>query len=126
MKNCLNTVQKVKICTMLVCTIGFGYLITPMHVSAYDCPPTAGGVCDGIDSGEAGVMDIIVNITGFLMWAVGAAAVVLIIVGGLRYILAAGNDQQVAGAKKMIIGALVGLGIAVMSLAIIGLVRGAF
>lgn len=115
---------------MIACTVvGFGCLVAPTYVSAvYKCPDNAEVFCD--DDGEVGsetsVADIIVNITGLLMWAVGAAAVVLIIIGGLRYILAAGNDQQVAGAKKMIIGALVGLGIAVMSLAIIGLVRGAF
>jgi hypothetical protein len=40
---------------------------------------------------------------------VGIIAVVMIIVGGLRYITSAGNDTGVAAAKKTILYALIGL-----------------
>jgi hypothetical protein len=40
---------------------------------------------------------------------VGAVAVIMIIVGGFRYVISSGNDQAVSGAKNTIIFALVGL-----------------
>ncbi len=48
----------------------------------------------------------IINILSLL---VGAVAVIMIIVGGFRYVTSAGNDSATAGAKKTILYALVGL-----------------
>lgn len=49
---------------------------------------------------------------------IGALAVIFIIVGGIRYILAAGDSSKIAGAKNTILYAIAGLVIAVLAFAI--------
>lgn len=80
--------------------------------------------CDNIDSNlcptenSSWLVSLIGNATKWLMYAVGIASIIFVIVGGLRYILAAGNDQQLAGAKKTIIGSIIGLAVAILSITI--------
>lgn len=51
------------------------------------------------------------QIVNLLSVVAGVIAVIMLIVSGLRYVTSAGNDQAVAGAKKSILYALVGLAI---------------
>ena len=48
----------------------------------------------------------IINILSIIA---GVIAVIMLIVGGVRYVTSAGNDQAVAGAKRTIMYALIGL-----------------
>ena len=50
---------------------------------------------------------------------VGALALLMIVISGLRYILAGGDAQKTAGAKQGIVYALVGLAIALLAQAIV-------
>lgn len=63
------------------------------------------------------VLDVISVIAGFI-------AVIMIIVGGLRYIVSGGNDQAVASAKNNILYALIGLVIVALAQAIVHFVLG--
>lgn len=47
-------------------------------------------------------------INGLLLFA-GAVAVLFLIIGGFRYVVSAGNPDQVEGAKKTILYAILGL-----------------
>lgn len=58
---------------------------------------------------ENRVEEIITTIINILSAIVAAIAVVMIIVGGFRYVLSGGNDSNVQSAKNTIIYALVGL-----------------
>jgi hypothetical protein len=53
---------------------------------------------------------------------VGALALLMIVVSGLRYVLAAGDPQKISKAKRGIIYALVGLAIAIFAQAIVSFV----
>lgn len=52
---------------------------------------------------------LIKNIINVFSLVVGVVAVVMIIVGGFRYITSGGNDSSVSGAKNTILYAIVGL-----------------
>jgi hypothetical protein len=54
----------------------------------------------------------------------GAIAVLMIVIGGLRYIFARGNTEATAQAKGMISHSLIGLIIAAMAAAIVNFVLG--
>lgn len=100
--------------------------LSPVHAQA---------VPSGIDSGvkqadqggprslfsEGGVFDRIVTAILFL---VGAFSVLMLIVGGVRYVISSGNQDQVQGAKNTIIYALVGLAIALLAYAIVQFIIG--
>ena len=53
---------------------------------------------------------------------IGAVALLIIVISGLRYVVAAGDPQKTAEAKKSILYALVGLAVALAALSIVTLV----
>ena len=55
------------------------------------------------------------SVVGLLSIIVGAAAVIMIIVSGLRYITSGGDSGKVAGAKNALIYALVGVAVAALA-----------
>ena len=61
----------------------------------------AGGTCDP-DQGDAGFSTIIRTIISVLSIVVGAVAVIMIIVGGFRYVLSGGDSNATKGAKDTI------------------------
>lgn len=52
----------------------------------------------------------------------GVTAVVFIIVGGIQMLLAGGNEDQIGKAKKTIMWAIIGLIVAILSVAIVQIV----
>jgi hypothetical protein len=74
------------------------------------------------DSGDLNtLLTHIINIFSVL---VGAIAVIMIVIGGFRYVISSGNDQAVSGAKNTIIFALVGLVIVALAQFIVHFVIG--
>lgn len=53
---------------------------------------------------------------------IGAVALLIIVISGLRYVVASGDPQKTAEAKKSILYALIGLAIALAALSIVTLV----
>ena len=66
--------------------------------------------------GDEGVFT---TITDLLLYTVGILSVIMLIIGGLRYVLSAGNPTTVAAAKNTILYAIVGLIVAILAYAII-------
>ena len=64
------------------------------------------------------------SIIDLLVLFIGVAAFVLLVVGGLRLILAAGNDNEIQTAKRMVTYAIMGLAVALMAYLIVVFVRG--
>lgn len=82
------------------------------------------GVKDATPSGAGTVplATLIKNIVNILLFVVGVASVIIIIIGGLRYVTSAGDSSQISGAKNTILYAVVGLVVATMAFAIVNFV----
>jgi len=65
-------------------------------------------------------------ITNLILYIAGAAAIIMIVIGGLRYVLSAGNPSAVNDAKNTILYSVIGLAIAVSAYAIVNYVLTAF
>lgn len=92
-----------------VLAVGFAALPaqTSYAASAKDEVCAAIGSCDAnSDKKISGVFASVINILSAI---VGAVAVIMIVIGGFRYIVSAGDSNSVGGAKNTIIYALVGL-----------------
>ena len=72
--------------------------------------------------GNAGVLTTVTNV---LLFVVGALSVIMLIIGGLRYVISGGNSTAVTAAKNTILYAIVGLVIAFLAYAAINFVLGA-
>lgn len=66
-----------------------------------------------------GTNSIFKRIIDILLFLVGAVAVIMIIIGGLRYVLSGGDQAAVKNAKNTILYAVVGLIIAILAFAIV-------
>ncbi len=73
--------------------------------------------------GSAGIFQTITNV---LLYILGAISVIMIIIGGLRYVISGGNSTNVTAAKNTILYAIVGVIIALLAYAIINFVLGSF
>lgn len=57
------------------------------------------------------------NVANTLIFIVGAIAVIMLIIGGLRYVLSSGNKEAVEGAKNTILYAIIGIIVAILAFA---------
>ncbi len=91
-------------------------------------------ICNGIglaDNGSGSCGDngmqfqkVLNNVVNFLSIAIGIAAVLMIVIGGLRFITSGGDANKVTGAKNTIVYALIGLVIVVLAKTIVFFVIG--
>lgn len=72
------------------------------------------------------VVTLIQKIGGWLLLLAGALAVVFLIIGGIRYLVSAGNSTQAEAAKKTILYALGGLIVIVISAFAVNLIMSLF
>lgn len=63
-----------------------------------------------------------VNVVRYLMTFLGIIATVVILLGGFKWMVAGGNEDKVAEAKKLIIAGLIGLVIIIAAYAIVQIV----
>ncbi len=113
------------ILTVLVCAAMLG----PAFVRAQDLDPK--GTNYGLDEftnvgigQETDLKATIAQIINIVLGFLGIVAVVIIIIGGFRWMTAAGNEEQVEGARKMIVQAVAGLVIIFMAWVIAAFVIG--
>jgi hypothetical protein len=85
------------------------------------CPVDAKGVSQ---CGVANINNLFSSVSRLLLFIIGAIAILMIIIGGLRYVLSAGDPKATASAKDTILYAVVGLVIAASAYAIVSFVTG--
>lgn len=66
------------------------------------------------------------TLTNTLLFVVGALSVLMIILGGMRYVLSGGNTTSVTAAKNTILYAVVGLIVCIFAYSIIDFVIDSF
>ena len=77
-------------------------------------------VCKG--TGENALFGLIQKIINLLLIVIGIIAVIMIIIGGIKYTTSNGDQAQVTSAKNTILYAVVGLVVAIMAYAIVNFV----
>ncbi len=115
--------------SILVAALSLAVMAAPLAQAA-----GFGGVQGGADSargddqtaelfGQAGIFRTITNV---LLFILGAISVIMIIIGGLRYVVSGGNATAVTAAKNTILYAIVGVIVALLAYAAINFVLASF
>ena len=78
--------------------------------------------CDGCPENLFGDDGIFKQITNTILYIVGVVAVIMLIIGGIKYLISGGDSKKVTDAKNTILYAIIGLVIAVLSFAIVNFV----
>lgn len=99
---------------------------------------TTCNISGGIEAGAAcaaptgardnlfGIGGIFSQIANTLIFLVGAIAVIMLIIGGLRYVTSNGEAASIKGAKDTITYAIIGIIVAILSYAAVSFVIGRF
>ena len=66
------------------------------------------------------------TITNVLLFLIGAISVIMLIVGGLRYVVSGGDSTAVTNAKNTILYAIVGIVVAILAYAVVTFVITSF
>lgn len=82
-------------------------------------------ICKGKDGKLFGPGSVWNNILNTITFIIGAVAVVMIVIGGFRYVISQGDAKAVSDAKNTILYAVVGVIIAVAANAIVNFVLSA-
>lgn len=90
-----------------------------------------GGIQDGADQAktdeqQTDLVSQIQVITNTMLFAIGVVAVIMLVIGGFRYIFSGGNNQSVTAAKDTILYAVIGIVVALLAYAIVNFVLGQF
>ena len=75
--------------------------------------------------GEGSIRRLALRIVNFFLGFLGILAVIMVIYGGVTYVTAAGNDESIGNAKNIIMYALIGIIVILLSFAIVNTILGA-
>ena len=81
--------------------------------------------CDGCPSDLFGETGAFRKITNTVLFVVGVIAVIMLIIGGIKYVVSGGDSKKVTDAKNTVLYAIIGMVIAVFSYAIVTFVLSA-
>lgn len=126
-----STLKKLSLGLMIVPMLALG-----LSIFTGDVQPVAAfdrSINEGVDAArgesqpdslfeEGGIFRTVTNI---LLFIIGAVAVIMLIIGGIRYVVSGGDQSAVTGAKNTILYAIVGIVVAILAYAAVEFVTGA-
>ena len=100
--------------------IGLTALFVVPEVSALTLQEGAEAArCDGCPGNLFGNTGVFKQVTNTILYIVGIVAVIMLIIGGIKYVVSGGDSKKVTDAKNTILYAIIGLVIAFLSYAIV-------
>lgn len=123
---------------LFVPMVAMGFALTP----AFSAQVGALGVSDGAGTAKGdeqatclfgsegvaceGKTPMFKTITNVLLFIIGAVSVIMLVIGGIRYTVSAGDSSAVTAAKNTILYAIIGIVVAILAFAVVNFVIGAF
>lgn len=142
LKHITSTLKNISLtAALLISTLGAPMLVPAGVSAAPPAPapstPTATNPSDSICQGVKGatgqsncdgssLTTLFRNIINILLFVIGLIAVLMIIIGGIRYVVSGGDQSAITGAKNTILYAVVGLVVAMLAFAIVNFVVSKF
>ncbi|MBR3180441.1 hypothetical protein IKG16_00930 [Candidatus Saccharibacteria bacterium] len=78
--------------------------------------------CDGCPADLFGNSGVFKQVTNTILYIVGIIAVIMLIIGGIKYVISGGDSKKVTDAKNTVLYAIIGLVIAFLAFAIVNFV----
>ena len=102
--------------------------IDPTSIGTSENPALAGAEAaraSGMPADLIGADGVFTKITNTILYAVGIISVIMLILGGIRYVVSGGDSKKVTDAKNTIMYALIGMAIVALSSVITAFVSNA-
>ena len=84
-----------------------------------ECGVNAAG--DGLKN-KSSLESVVRSVINTMLFLIGIISVIMLIVGGIRYVISGGNQSQVEGARNTILYAIIGLVVAFVAWGIVNFV----
>lgn len=114
--------------TLLVFALMIGaislFSALPVATGAILNPGDSPGAVSEATGGETSVRSLVLTIVNYFLGFLGLLAVIMIIYGGVTYVISAGNDEAIGNAKKIIMYALIGIIIILLSFVVVRAILG--
>ncbi|HEX6416030.1 MAG TPA: hypothetical protein VFZ62_00715 [Candidatus Saccharimonadales bacterium] len=110
--------------TLSVASIVFAPFSMAFEQTMQDGADSARGIDQAVDL--FGASGIFTTVTNVLLFIVGAISVIMVVIGGLRYVLSGGNSSNITTAKNTILYAIVGLIVSLLAYALVNFVITSF
>ena len=78
--------------------------------------------CDGCPSDLFGNTGVFRQVTNTILYIVGIIAVIMLIIGGIKYVVSGGDSKKVTDAKNTVLYAIIGLVVCFLAYAIVNFV----
>jgi len=109
--------------------VGLG--ITSALVTAGTVLATNQDAQEGINAAKGNLQttsltDSVANVTNIMITIIGIVSVIMLIIGGFRYVLSGGDQKGTSAAKDTILYAIIGVVVALLSYSIMNFVIGQF
>lgn len=97
----------------------------PIAGAAVISPEDNPAAIANLTGGESSLRRLVLRIINYFLGFLGILAVIMVIYGGVTYVTAAGAEDKVGEAKKIIMYSLVGIIIILLSFALVNTILGA-
>jgi len=90
--------------------------------TASTCDPNSGYFCNPLNTGGSGtdtIADVLILGVKAILSLIGIFALLFIVIGGVKYTVAAGNEDTMQSAKHTITSAIIGLALSMVSYGIV-------
>lgn len=124
----IKTYKQALLGLLIAPVLAFGALaLAPVTPASAVCDETNPSLSSGVDCakptgasgtlfGEGSIFTTVVNI---LLFIIGIIAVIMLIIGGIRYTLSGGETKAVQDAKNTILYAIIGIVVAFLAYAVV-------
>ena len=120
--------KKTLIALSLILSFGLVAPALPIGQTAYAAPKDE--IKKGIKASGGSTTDtsgtLITNVVNTMLFIIGVLSVIMIVYGGIMYVISAGDSTRVGKAKNTVMYAVVGLVVALMAYAIVNFVIARF
>lgn len=119
MKSVFKLVLSILICGTVALT-GFGSTVSAMSLKEGAESVQCDDYCPSDLFGDKGVFK---QITNTILYIVGIIAVIMLIIGGIKYLISGGDSKKVTDAKNTVLYAIIGIVISVLAFSIVNFVN---
>lgn len=134
-----QSIKSSLVAAFVVPVLAFAAAVVPsVPAFAQDCQTTNGGQNLNLQGGANcakgqgqqtelfGQGGVFKRITDVMLFLIGALSVIMLIIGGVRYVLSGGESGKVQEAKNTILYACIGVVVAILAYAVVNFVVGSF
>jgi Type IV secretion system pilin len=118
--------KKIKIAMIVLAAVVGLMTVMPNYAHASTATDQIQSGVNSVGGDSVSLGSRIGQVVNILLYILGSIAVLMIVIGGIRYTTSNGDSSQIKGAKDTIMYAVVGLVVAIMAYAIVNFVVKAF